>query len=424
MFRGIIPPEEKPMTRIFKFLALLGLAGMFAVSAFAAQKKYLVTNDDNATANTATFYSIGAGGALTQVKVVKTGGTGLGGGYFATPRVGVLHDKVQSCVYISDAGSADVAAISEATLKLVGRFKAGTKDAGTFDGVGLIANQNYLYAGFTGTSGDQGSGSIATYKIMTGCKLKYLKSIPAKGLGSGSFGIGAPDGMGLHGKILVVAYGDGSIESFNVSAGVPVSNGDEQNSTGEAESLYPAGVDISADGKFAIFGDIPVSASYTSIEVSNISSGKLTKTKVYGGSGGGLGTGVNSNNVELSPDESLIYVNNNGYSNGTAGGTVTAVFFNKTTGKVSKGCLSPVLEGYGSEWFYGSGVALANNASGTGSQVYVGETAFSGTDSWIGVVDVTSTGKTCSLKEATHSFVLDAQTGNLESIASWPPRAF
>jgi len=412
------------MTRIFKSLTLLGLVGIFAVSAFAAQKKYLVTNDDNSTANTATFYTIGAGGALTQVKVVKTGGTGHGGGYFAAPRVGVLHDKVQSCVYISDAGSADVAAISEATLKLVGKFKAGAKDAGTFAGVGLIANPSYLYAGFSGTSGEQGTGSIATYKILSGCKLKYLKSIPAKGLGSGSFGIGAPDGMGLHGKILVVAYGDGSIESFNVSHGVPVPNGDEQNSTGEANSYYPAGVDISADGKFAIFGDIPVSAAYTTIEVSNISTGKLTKTKLYGGSSAGLGTGVNSNDVELSPDESLIYVNNNGYTNGTGGGTVTAVFFNKTTGKVSKGCLSPVLKGYGSEWFNGSGVALANNASGTGSQVYIAETAFSGTASWIGVVDISSTGKTCSLKESADSFVLDGQTGNLESIASWPPRAF
>jgi len=413
------------MTRIFKSLTLLGLAGMFAVSAFAAEKKYLVTNDDNSSANTATFYTIGAGGALTQVKVVKTGGTGNGGGYFASPRVGVLHDKVQSCVYISDAGSADVAAISEATLKLVGTFKAGSTDAGTFDGVGLIANQKYLYAGFTGTSGDQGTGSIATYKIMSGCKLKYLKSIPAKGLGSGSFGVGAPDGLGLHGKMLVVAYGDGSIESFNVSGGVPVSNGDEQNSTGEPDSYYPAGVDISADGKFAIFGDIPVnSPTYTTLEVSNISSGKLTKTKVYGGSGGGLGQGVNSNDVEISPDESLIYVNNNGYSNGTGGGTVTAVFFNKTTGKVSKGCISPVLQGYGLEWFNGSGIALADNASGTGSEVYVAEPAFSGSVSWIGVVDISLKGKTCSLKEATHSFVLDGQTGNLESIASWPPRAF
>jgi hypothetical protein len=206
---------------------------------------------------------------------------------------------------------------------------------------------------------------------------------------------------------------------------VPVPNGDEQNSTGEPNSDYPAGVDISADGKFAIFGDIPAnSPSYTTIEVSNISTGKLTKTKVYGGSGGGLGQGVNSNDVELSPDESLIYVNNNGYSNGTGGGTVTAVFFNKTTGKVSEGCLSSVLEGYGSEWFNGSGIALSNNAAGTGSQVYVAEPAFGGTDSWIGIVDISSTAKTCSLKEATHSFVLDGQTGNLESIASWPPRAF
>jgi hypothetical protein len=399
------------MRGLTKLILTLALVMLWAASTFAATK-YVVTNDDNPAANSATFYSIGAGGKLTPKKVVKTGGTGLGGGFFATGRVNVLHDKVQSCVYVSDAGSNDVASINEATLKLVGRFKPSSTDSGAGFGIGLAANPNALYASFPA------SNTIATFKILPGCKLKFAKDTAAVALNGG-----AVDGMAIHGKILVVAYGDGSIQSFNISHGVAISNKDEQDSTGFASTLLPGGVDITKDGKFAIFGDIPVNAANTTIEVSNISTGKLTKTKVYGGASGSLGNGVNSNNVELSPDETLIYVSNNG--NTAVGGTVTAAFFDKTTGKVSKGCISPVLKGFGTQWIFSGATALANNATGTGTQVYVAEGAFTGgSTSWIGVVNVTSNGKTCKLTESKNSFVPDAQSGSLLSIDSWPPRAF
>jgi hypothetical protein len=84
---------------------------------------------------------------------------------------------------------------------------------------------------------------------------------------------GVVTGMAMHGSMMVVTYGDGSIESFNIAGGAPVSNGDAQNSSGLANDHLPNGVDITADGHYAIFGD---ASTVTTLEVSDISSGKLT----------------------------------------------------------------------------------------------------------------------------------------------------
>ena len=125
-------------------------------------------------------------------------------------------------------------------------------------------------------------------------------------------------------------------------------NGDAQNSTAFTRTpiYFPDGVDITSDGHFAIFGD---SAVNVTLEVSDISSGHLTTTIPYtlGGSTNAVGpsvraklSGINSASVRLSPDESLIFISNNEV------GSVSAAFFNRTTGRVSGGCSSPSLAGF------------------------------------------------------------------------------
>jgi hypothetical protein len=126
---------------------------------------------------------------------------------------------------------------------------------------------------------------------------------------------------------------------------------------------------------------------------------------------------MNSSNIELSPDESLIYVSNN------QGGTITAVFFDKATGVVSPGCVSAVLNGFSTTWLYGGAVALKDNGAGTGGAVYLAESANGGVSS-IGIVNVKSNGTTCSLAEAKSSPARDQNSTNLLSIGSWPPRSF
>jgi hypothetical protein len=367
---------------------------------------YVLTNDDGVQHNYVGFYLAGgtqAAPTLTFQKTVSTLRKGIGGGYFATPRVNLLPDPSAQCVYASNAATGDISVVDIQAQTLAGVFPASPNDVGDANGIGLVLNANYLYAGYST------SNTIATFSIQPGCQLSFLSDVPAAGLNGGS-----PSGMALYGNILVVAYADGSIESFNVANGVPASNGDAQNSTGFAQAYFPEGVDITQDGHFAIFGDSSVP---TTVEVSDISSGKLTPTAQYtvGTPTNAVGQGLSSAAVRLSPDESLLYVSNDD------GGTVSAAFFDKQTGRITRGCTSPTLRYFYNPWGYVGSLAT-RDATGTGGLLYVAEFGFTG--SYIGFLEVQSDGVTCTLSEAAASPVQDSFTSGLLSIQVFPPRPF
>jgi hypothetical protein len=366
--------------------------------ASAGAPHYVVTNDDALFGNTVTFYTVGANGALIHPQEVFTGGSGIGGGYFATNRVNVLDNGSEECVYASDASTSDISGIVVSTLKVGGTATGSSTDGGTSNGIGLAMNTQYLYAGFTD------SNTIGTFQVQPGCSLTFVNDISVVGLQGGII-----DGMAIHGNMLVATYGDGSIESFNIASGTPVSNGDEQNSTAYLKSqgsAYPNGIEITKDGHYAIFGD---TATSTMVEVSDVSSGKLSKTSTFR-----LGNTINSGNILLSPDETLLYISN------TQGDKITAASFDKTTGKVTTNCASGNLRGYSSHWSYLASLALGTN-TGTGQVIYVAEF---GAPSYIGVVDVTSVGGVCTLTESSRSPVTDLNSSGLLSIGSFPPRSF
>jgi hypothetical protein len=215
--------------------------------------------------------------------------------------------------------------------------------------------------------------------------------------------------MAIHGTTMVMTYGDGSIESFNISSGVPASNGDAQNSTGSAADHLPNGVDITADGHYAIFGD---ASTVATLEVSDISSGKLTPTVAYD-----LGATWNSGNLRLSPDESLIFVTDN------SGGEITAARFDKTSGKISPGCASAPLSGFYSNWGY-AGAAALQLPSAHGGLIYVPEFGLNGYSS-IGIVQLPSTGAACTLTEVPGSPIVDnTDPSFILSIGTYPVRPF
>lgn len=370
-----------------------------AAALAATNPSYIITNDDVAKSkrNTVTFYVPGLSGSvptLTQKAVVATKGTGVGGGDFATTQVNVLHDTSQNCVYAADGGSNDIAGIKISTRQLTGNFRGSRGDVGAPYGIALSVNANYLYAGFTG------SGTIATFQVLTGCTLGFVSDVYVGGLNGGWL-----NGMALNGNLLVVAYGDGSIESFNVAHGAPVSNGDLQDSTGYSSGNLPVAVDITKYGHFAIFGD---AAPSTLVEVSDISSGHLTPTVTYN-----LGSGVDSSNIRLSPDQTLLYIANN------FSGRVTAAFFDDTTGVLSPGCTSGLRE-FKNSWYI-AGLSTLYTL-GTGSVLYVAEGG--GTSSYIGILQVRSIGNQCKLIESSKSPVIDQHSSGLMSIGAFLPRPF
>jgi 6-phosphogluconolactonase (cycloisomerase 2 family) len=380
-------------------------------SANPGSATYVITNDDviYPYGNKVTFFLAGGTStapSLTREQTLLTGGHGIAGGFFGMSRLTSLPDSGAHCLYVSDGGSGDIAGIDLQTQQATGTFPGSQNDAGTTNGISLAMNANYLYASFTD------SNTIGTFAVLPGCQLSFLSDTSAVGLNGGTI-----NGMALSGNVLVVAYGDGSIESFNVSGGAPVSNGDEQNSTGYIHDYnnLPAAVDITRDGRYAIFGDVSVSAM---VEVSDISSGKLTATLPYilGTGPTAVTPGINSSTVRLSPDESLLFVGNN------QSGTISAAFFDQVSGKVSPGCISATLKGLYTGYSF-LGALATENTSGTGGVLYVAE--YFPPASSIGIIVVSSNGTTCTLNESSNSPTFDPQTfGGMLSIWVYPPRPF
>ena len=377
------------------------MSGVLAASGIATgADHYVIANDDQSgfILASVTFYTVSPAGQLALTKRVGTGGNGISGGFFGTNRVAALNSGNKQCVFSSEAGTGNVVGIDVTSLTATSSTTGSDTDAGTSNGIGLAVNDQYLYASFTD------SNTIGTFAVKAGCGLTFLNDTPVTGLDGGVI-----NSMATHGNLLVATFTDGSIESFDISGGTPVANGDEQLSTATVRSQdasYPNSVDITRDGRFAIFGDTSTSLV---VEVSPIVSGKLSKTVVYKST-----ASISSSNLMLSPDESVLYVTN------TQGDAVSALFFNKTTGKLTAGCTSGPLRGQSSQWSYLAGLALIES-TGNGGGVFVAE--FGG-PSGIGIVRLNASGQTCSLKEDSKSPVTDANSPGLLSIGAFPPRAF
>jgi hypothetical protein len=130
-----------------------------------------------------------------------------------------------------------------------------------------------------------------------------------------------------------------------------------------------------------------------------------------------LGPGWNSSSVRLTPDESMIIVTNN------SGGAVTALRFNKVSGKIASGCTSGPLSGFYPSWSYAGAAALQLPTS-LGGLIYVPEFGSNGFSS-IGVVQLNSTGKSCTLSELSTSPIVDNNDASaLLSIGIYPVRPF
>ncbi len=373
-------------------LAASVFCGM-AMGASAISGSFLVTNDDLPVPfiSTVTFFPVNADGTLGAKVSLATQGNGIGGGYFAAPRV--IVPAGGTCVYASNAGSGDIAGIDAATQAVVGNYFGSPTDSGTGNGIGLAGNAQYVYASYSTSS------TIGTFQVQTGCALSFVGDVFTAGLNAGTV-----DGMAINGNLMVVTYGDGSIESFNIAGGVPVSNGDAQYSTGSENDNLPNGVIITHGGRFAIFGD---ASTRTTVEVSAITGGKLSPTVSYD-----LGATWNSGNVRLSPDEKVLFVSND------SAGQVTAAFFDMTSGAIHAGCTSPALKGYYTKFAYIGNIGLQTTTLG-GGVIYVPEFSSTGR-SYVGMLNFTPNVTTCTIAEAAGSPVNGAASTTVMSLAVSP----
>jgi sugar lactone lactonase YvrE len=376
---------------------LLGMT--FFISALLLQnafaQDYLITDDDSAT-NGVSFFTIGSDGSLQFSMEVQGPGLGIGGGLFGLSRVAAVNSGSTQCIFAAEAFTNDVFWLVPGSAFPGGAATGSASDDGSANGVGVAANAQFVYVSFSS------SNTIATFQVQSGCALAFMNDISVGGLNGGII-----DGMVIHGNMMIATYADGSIESFSIGAGTPVPNGDKQNSTASAGGYsFPNGIDITQDGHFVIFGD---TSTADIVEVSDISSGKLTATVVYK-----THAGISSSNVLLSPDETILYISN------TQGDVVSAAFFDKNTGQVTRGCTSHKIKGYVSDWSYLGGLAL-QQITGNGGGVYVSEF---GAPSGIATLNLKVNGAKCSILETKDSPATDFYSRGLLSIGRFPPRGF
>jgi hypothetical protein len=374
--------------------AILIVSALAMSGAGYGAAQYVITNNDPGVS----FYTVSPDGALTLKQEVQTGGFGNVAGFFGANRIGVLDSGNQQCVYASQASTGEIAGIVVATLTLAGSVTGSPKDAGTSNGIGLAVNSHYLYASFTD------SNTIGTFQVLAGCNLTFINDISVGGLAGGMI-----NGVAIHNNMLITTYTDGTIESFDIASGTPISHGDKQYSTATLKSqdaTYPNSIDITSNGHYAIFGDTSTSMV---IEVSDISSGKLTPTVVHSSK-----ASISSSNVMLSPDETILYVVN------TQGVTVSAMYFDKTTGTLSGGCTSTRIRGQSANWSYLGGLGVITQ-NGNGGGVYVAE--FGG-PSGVAMIRLETTDGKCTLQETGKSPFSDPNSQGLLSIGTYPPRPF
>lgn len=212
-------------------IVLTWLSATFCATGVLAQTTpgYLIVNNNHPEGNFATFFELANNGTFVGHQKVQTGGKGIAEPTElfnpSFPGVATFHSAAQNCVFVADAGTSDIAAI-DSNLKVVGRFQGGRSDKNNFTGIALAINKNFLYAAFSGKMHSTRGGTLASFAIHPGCVLHFLGSVPAVGTGYRSAFVRYPLTLAAHAKILIVAYGDGSIESFHFSKGLAQSNGE------------------------------------------------------------------------------------------------------------------------------------------------------------------------------------------------------
>jgi hypothetical protein len=431
------------MKVIFR-LSLVGclVAAMLALFPAAAHAQWVYVNDNNGNfnANTATGFMNIPVNKLLPIggSPWATGGTGLGN------TLAVKNQELYTlgippgfaCLFISDPApstgfpTGDIATFTVTTgngaLALTGRFVAPGGLSGNRGGIPLAAGGKVLYAAYTA------SNRIVVWRVSwtgNGCNLTYVTQKPAAGL-HGGYVNGMREAPNF--KTLVVAYGDGSIESYSTpgvalnAAPCPV----PINSTGftDGNNGEPAGVDIAKNSLYAVFGDTTVAGAANPTELETVPLPIVCNsiTKDFGGpivaSATFLGNAADASNLWLSPNMNFIYVSN------YISRAITTVDYNEglNTMALAAGCTVGHTNPTGLRaltWTKNAGIQTSTTA-GTGVRLYVAEY---GAASSVALLKVDGVG--CTQEYPLSPFVdpnsnSGTNTWAALSLNAWPPRTF
>jgi len=380
-----------------KILPALLLIAAIVFLPFALQSgthHYGVTNNDLDGPNTATFGQL-QGNRLTHLHTVLTGGMGIGGPGNIVNYVGETKVVLASvtngavCAYLSDSGSNDIAVfkITEPlSISKVGNF---TSPGYGNEGISLAASSDVLYSASSG---------VGTWQIQADCtiNLEYFSENPNNEMNGLSV---TPDGRTLVGPCLCSL--EGGIMSFSVGpfgALTPY---------GPYDSDYlPTGVDITRDGKYAIF------AENNGIQVWVINTdGSLGAEQYFADSAPG-----ESYNVRISPNGAYVYVDS--YP-GTGGRYLTTMAFTEDPLNATE-VGSTLITGP-----YGGAISMGQMATilpyGNGGGLYLAQDG--NINGAVSLFKINPDGTTVEAPNSPFSIISGGGQG-LMSLAAWPPRPF
>ncbi len=304
-----------------RVIAIFAVVALFATVSFAQNSGHLLINNDNPSANTADIDTVSAAGVVKRLTTVSTGGTGLGGGYFAAARNAVAQNF--KCFWVTDAASSDIASFEIPSLKKTGNFSNAALN-GDYLGVGIAQAGNYLISAWSG------SANIAVLKIASDCTLT-LVGTP----------LSQPDNVAdvtatANGKAFVVSYPNaGGAQAYAVgSNGSLTAIGPELvfgNVISSCSSFgcYPTAQDDTTNGEFWVWGNATLSGAATL-------SAKLTSSGFTGAalqeySSSGL---ANVENPWFSPagraGKGNLYLGASGFGTGYPAGIIVDTFNNGT----------------------------------------------------------------------------------------------
>lgn len=308
---------------------------------------YVVTNNDNANGNSATIYSLNTTtGALTPVVAdLPTGGSGSGGGYFATVGTGAAVTGTIGCLFVNDTGSSDIASftVNLHTLNItpVGKF-SNSALVSTGGSLVVTPNGKFVYATYSS------SENIGAWTVNSNCSLTF------QGVYQASVGPDLYDGIKVtpDGKNLLVTAPDfESVEQFSIDPTTGALNDLGFADFGAlseciSNGCYTAGIDITADSRVAIVGNYTLTAP--SVLAAEITPTGLTHATYF--SVANIGTLTANDNVPFLSAAAYrgsgpLYLGFSGTGSGTQPGVATAAFSeaHKTiTGKAATPISSPV----------------------------------------------------------------------------------
>ena len=359
----------------FVLLALLP-ASLLAVNV-------VYTNNDGTSANSVSAYAVDTNGAVSLIASYPTGGTGTGGGFYASNRIIVINNFL----FASNAGSNNVSAFTidsttGALTAVAGSpFATGGYNNSGESGISLAATPDgkYLYAG------NSGSQDVTLFSIGSNGALTAV--------GSPLYVVGTMSSMKVspNGRFLVLAFPDLSeVAVYSIA-----SNGTLQavQNSPFSISATATGVDMDCASSHVFAG----LAASNSVKVYNIDSttGALTLNSVSPA----IPSVSSAQVVQLSPDDQTLYVSNQGAH-------AVSAFSVASDGTLTLATATPV--GTGNQYAYPGGLAI--NADGT--FLFAGDP--------IPAISVFGAGGSPPL--VLDSYFPTGLTYGLHSVAAYPPK--